>query len=81
MGLWNKERVKKLEIYKDRKQQWRWRLVSSNGRIMADSAESYTRKDDAMRAAHRFRKAAGSATIVYDEQITLGKGDKRHARG
>lgn len=75
------ERAKKLEVYKDRKQQWRWRLVSSNGRIMADSAESYTRKDDAVRAAARFRKAASKATIVYDEQITLGKGDKHNARG
>ena len=42
-----------LTIYKDRKKQWRWRLTA-NGNIMADSAESYTRKRAARRAWERF---------------------------
>lgn len=29
---------------------WRWRLSAANGRIIADSAEAYTRKRDAVRA-------------------------------
>lgn len=31
-------------IYRDNSGQWRWRIKSRNGRIMADSGESYTRK-------------------------------------
>lgn len=29
---------------------WRWRLVARNGRIMADSAEGYARKQNLRRA-------------------------------
>jgi uncharacterized protein len=28
--------------YKDAKEEWRWRLKASNGRIVADSGERYT---------------------------------------
>lgn len=34
--------------------QWYWRAVSANGRVVADGAESYTRKRDARRAALAF---------------------------
>ena len=37
-------RTAKLEIYRDAKRQWRWRLRASNGRIVADSGEGYRRK-------------------------------------
>lgn len=29
---------------------WRWRLVAGNGRILADSGESYSRERDVYRA-------------------------------
>ena len=34
----------KLEIYRDRRGEWRWRLRASNGRIVADSGEGYRRR-------------------------------------
>lgn len=34
----------RFELYKDKKKEWRWRLVAVNGQIMADSAEGYKRK-------------------------------------
>jgi uncharacterized protein YegP (UPF0339 family) len=41
----------KIVAYKGRgKQPWRWRLVASNGQIMADSAEGYARKQNLRRA-------------------------------
>lgn len=43
----------RFEVYKDRAGGWRWRIVASNGRIVADSAEAYTRKADAVRASLR----------------------------
>jgi uncharacterized protein YegP (UPF0339 family) len=36
-------------IYKDKAQEWRWRVVA-NGHVMADSGEGYTRRRAAMRA-------------------------------
>lgn len=37
-------------VYKDRRKQWRWHLQHRNGRIIADSSESYTRRRDCLRA-------------------------------
>lgn len=41
------------EYYKDSKNEWRWRLKASNGRIIADSGEGYSSeqgcKDDIAR--------------------------------
>jgi len=34
----------KLEIYRDKRSEWRWRLRASNGRILADSGEGYRRR-------------------------------------
>lgn len=41
----------KFEIYRDTSGGWRWRLVATNGRIVADSAEGYTTKHKAIAAA------------------------------
>lgn len=37
-------------LYRDTANQWRWRLVAANGRIIADSAESYWNKTDCQHA-------------------------------
>lgn len=42
-----------LELYRDADRDWRWRLVAKNGRILADSAEGYRRKRDALKGAGR----------------------------
>jgi uncharacterized protein YegP (UPF0339 family) len=42
-----------IRIYPDRAKQWRWQLLASNGRILADSGESYTRRRDCVRAVAR----------------------------
>jgi uncharacterized protein YegP (UPF0339 family) len=33
--------MNKIQIYKDAKGEWRWRLVASNGQIIATSGEGY----------------------------------------
>jgi uncharacterized protein YegP (UPF0339 family) len=35
-------------IYIDGSGTWRWQLVSSNGRVIADSGEGYVNKDDCL---------------------------------
>lgn len=43
----------RLEIYADAAGQHRWRLVAPNGRIIADGAEGYATRSNAVRAAQR----------------------------
>jgi uncharacterized protein YegP (UPF0339 family) len=40
-------------VYQDRAGEYRWRLVSSNGRTIADSGEGYTRRFSAHEAFFR----------------------------
>lgn len=42
----------KLEVYKDRKKEWRWHIKRC-GRIIAESGEGYKRKGTMMRVFNR----------------------------
>jgi uncharacterized protein YegP (UPF0339 family) len=59
----------RFEIYQSSTSQlsqvWRWRLVSSNGRIIADSAEGYARKADCEHGIELV-KGAGASTPVFE---------------
>ena len=44
----------KLNVFQDKHSEWRWDLVSSNGNIVADSAEGYRTKWGCKRAARKF---------------------------
>ncbi len=51
-------------IYKDRQGYWRWRLLASNNRTVADSAESYYNKQDCL---HGIELVKGSWNVpVYE---------------
>lgn len=53
-----KKRLDKTEIYKDVAGEWRWRIVSTNGEIIASSGESFTRKWSARRAVRRVQRGS-----------------------
>ncbi|NDD55758.1 DUF1508 domain-containing protein [bacterium] len=36
----------RFEVYQDNAAEWRWRLLASNGRILADSGEGYQNRSD-----------------------------------
>ena len=42
---------------------WRWRAVRTNGRVVADGGEAYTRKAGARRAVWRFIAAVDRENI------------------
>ncbi len=54
----------KVEIYEDKAGEWRWRLKSSNGSIVASSNEHFYSESNAKRAAENMMRHAGSAEIV-----------------
>ena len=59
-----KEDTMKFEVYRDKAGEYRWRLLSSNGKITADSGEGYTRREDAHRAIAALLKAINDVVIV-----------------
>ena len=63
------QRRARLERYSDKSGQWRWRLVAANGRIVADSAEAYTRKRDLERAISAMVAAVASIVAAQVEGV------------
>lgn len=53
----------KYEVYCSASGDWRWRLKSANGEIVA-SGEAYTRRQDALRGVEAHRRAAIRAQVA-----------------
>lgn len=51
-------------IYKDQRNEYRWRFTSDNGNIIADSAEGYVNKSDCERGIQIVKQESPSATTV-----------------
>jgi len=56
----------KLEIYRDGRGEWRWRLRAANGRILADSGEGYRRRASARHAAGRVRVILAGDSLAVE---------------
>lgn len=50
-------------LHKDGLGQWRWRYVSSNGRVIAVSSESYINKADAQNGINIMKRSANVPVI------------------
>jgi uncharacterized protein YegP (UPF0339 family) len=53
------------EVYRDNADEWRWRLVASNGNIIADSGEGYNSKQGVQRGIESVKKAAPQAELEF----------------
>ena len=51
------------EVFQDSAGEWRWRLVVSNGNIIADSGEGYQTKQGAERGIESVKKNAARARV------------------
>jgi uncharacterized protein YegP (UPF0339 family) len=51
------------ELYQDRADEWRWRLVHDNGNVIADSGEGYDRKAGARKGIESVKKNAPGAAV------------------
>jgi uncharacterized protein len=54
----------KFEVYQDKAGQWRWRLLASNGKSIAESGEGYGEKKDCLDGIASVKKHAPDAAIV-----------------
>ncbi len=53
----------KFELYKDKADEFRWRLVHQNGNIIADSGEGYTNKAGAMNGIESVKENCVAAPV------------------
>lgn len=51
------------EVFRDSAGEWRWRLVASNGNIIADSGEGYSSKQGVQRGIESVKRSAPDAEI------------------
>lgn len=53
------------EVYRDRADEWRWRLVAPNGNIIADSGEGYQSKQGVRRGIESVKKCVSQADVEF----------------
>ncbi|SFR57890.1 HVO_2922 family protein [Halogeometricum limi] len=51
------------ELYEDRDEKFRWRLVHDNGNIIADSGEGYATKQKAKQGIESVKRNAADAAV------------------
>jgi uncharacterized protein YegP (UPF0339 family) len=69
-------RSSRFEVYQDRAREWRWRLVTSRGRIIADCGEGYSTQAGCRAAVEALRIHVGNATPpdrVYPSEQREGR--------
>lgn len=54
----------KFELYKDTAGEYRWRFVSSNGRIIAVASEGYKAKNDCVNGMEIVKRDGPAASVV-----------------
>jgi hypothetical protein len=59
--------VPTFEVFQDRAGEWRWRLVASNGNIIADSGEGYQSKQGVRRGIESVKRSAPEADVEVVE--------------
>lgn len=53
----------KFVLYRDAKKEYRWKLVATNGNIVADSGEGYKNKADCLATVASIKKTVADAPI------------------
>ena len=78
------------ELYEDRAEAFRWRLVHDNGNIIADSGEGYASKSNAKDAIDRIQSYAPEADVLdlersafelYEDNASEWRWRLRHRNG
>jgi uncharacterized protein YegP (UPF0339 family) len=55
------------EVFQDNAGEWRWRLVATNGNIIADSGEGYRSKQGVKRGIESVKRSAAEADVQFLE--------------
>jgi uncharacterized protein len=63
MGVSSQEWAMKYEVYKDKKNEFRWRLRHNNGNILSKSSEGYKAKADCLKCIDNNKKSGDAAVV------------------
>lgn len=55
----------RVEVYRDRAREWRYRIRAANGKIVAGGAEGYLRKKGVLQTVYRLQRYLGDSPVVY----------------
>ena len=56
----------KFVIFRDKAKEWRWRLVGSNGKIVAQS-EGYSRRAGVMKSINSIKRSVANARVEIEK--------------
>lgn len=59
----------RFELYKDHDAEWRWRLRTQNGNVVADSAEGYRHREDCERGIAIVKGSADAPVVDMSAKI------------
>ena len=59
----------RFELYKDHAAEWRWRLRSPNGNVIADSAESYRHREDCENGIRLVKETANAPVVDMSAKV------------
>lgn len=63
--------MSRFEHYQDKGNEWRWRFVSTNGRIIAASSEGYKSEADCVNGIRLLKTEAPTAPVNKVEPTTI----------
>ncbi len=62
----------RFELYRDRGDEWRWRLRHRNGQVIATGGEGYTQRHNAQNGLESVRRnALGATVLVHEDEAEL----------
>jgi uncharacterized protein len=67
-GLTDSEMLR-FEVYRDKREEIRWRAIARNNRVIAESGEGYRNLADAEWALGLVKRGAQGAAITYAERV------------
>lgn len=60
-------------VYRDKQNEWRWRLLTSGLRILAISSEGYTAREDCLASVEQVKSSGKADVLIDDHDQGLGK--------
>lgn len=71
----------KFQLYKDRKDEYRWRLRARNGEIIADSNEGYSSKANCKHGIDLVKQQAANAEVEDQTESRAAQADRTEEEG
>jgi len=65
LDIFKRKKYGTIEVYIDKRSEYRWRLKAPNGRIIAESGEGYNRQEDCVNGLESTKHNIQTKNILY----------------